>query len=433
MLSRSGVLCFETDRIDGRNNLPIGLGIPPTAGTLGDGLMVELRITTEGEGKLLVQKPIRSTLVVRGELKTGQLESRSIWRVGIEGGWEDQGYTAVKWRLEDQFLSLFDEGRAEGWPDSRELKSLAAKATLTQEVDRKANHLVWLMSLPIIGTQSRLPGILLRILVHSILLFVAIAPFFVAIFLQFDLPIVIAAAFGFVLLLPGMNFTRFFLTEFFQMTRFSKSMLGSIYAEPRKSVLVSEREPSPILDSIFVRRAEKELRHLEFQPFCRFRIAHEAMSGTEYLVLRSPDGMTFAQILGTAWANQPNGKRKHEIWPAGIMVVFTTFFPNGGYATTVGDYGLAFLAKRSGPECSTWYLPLVQDFIELRKAHHRHLNQFMKKMDLQPLAISTISEYLRRSDDAQENARQHYLKRPYTMMDGLCQFFLHVRRCYRES
>lgn len=410
--------------IPGTESPPAGLGLPLLAGPPFDGLLAEVRVEAVGtEGRIVRRGKVRTAFVMVGELRGGQLLLKAIWRSGTSG-WEDDVCWHAPWPNQDAFFAALERFR-----ESEDVPSgLAKKLFTTAGIDRTAGRIVWLVRVPL--GKPRLAGLVLRCLIFAGLL----------VGLGFGLYTVIdgerwiwlppfAVAAGLVVWL-GSVFARTEARLFFQGYHQFRTRYTALYDEAVKVVPLSRAEADVQLDHPWGRKLTADLEAAGFRYFGDVQPQPQVGGRGVIRVFLAPDGVTYLNVIfSTATHRDPEAG--FRLWPAAVVFLTHTYFPDGGRVAGMHGRHLGYRKKRTGPEQLARLYPDADDPAELVRLHREAAAEFAKEWGRGPLGHERFDQYVRRQNDLQEEERRLYSEQPYTWGDHLRWYLQTPRAEYR--
>jgi hypothetical protein len=389
---------------------PAGLGLPQLAGGPFEGLMVEARLAAGPRpGEFVRCGEIAATLVVVGELADGRLLVKSTWRAGIYG-WEDELCWSGGWPQEEEFHA----GLAEYRKSNDVPLELAHALFVPRYADWGGNFSVRMISVPL--DKPRFLGLLLRASVFALFflgLVLAVQQMIVRGWWLGLLPIVVVAWVGFWLL------WHFVTGEFrllFRGYEEFRSRYAQLYEQSVVLVPLTREESEVRMANPWARKYTTELEAAGFVQLGDLQIKPAINGDGVVRIFCGPDGVTYLNLL-FMMSTHPDPALGFLAWPATVSFLGTTYFTDGGRATSVNGRTNGYRKKRTGPEHLARVFADAEDPLEFVRLHAEAAGQFAKQTGRSPQRHEPLAQYVRRQNEMQEEERRLFVQRPYTWGD----------------
>ena len=121
----------------------------------------------------------------------------------------------------------------------------------------------------------------------------------------------------------------------------------------------------------------------------------------------------------------------HHMWPAVVVLIADTLFPDGGRVGSVNGRHLGYRQKRTGPESVFRVFPDETDPRELVRRHAAVAAAVADETGRTPLRHERFDLYVRRQEGLHEEERRLYADNPYSWGDHLRWYLQVPRREYR--
>ena len=391
-------IAIEVADLDPEESPPRGLGVPVLLESFA-GLPIEVRFTIAGRaGKLLKLFQFEGTLVIHGEARPEGLLVKAIWRTG-RCGWEDKNYlygaSPEGRRFERDFAEYRDSGAI---PD----KKTCRKLFCTGDVDLVAASLNWAVRVSF--ERFRLPGLLLRVAIHAIVLLFASLLLEGLIERKNWLGVFVMAAFS---VIPAIAIGFFWIFEFVTWVRsgrYLRELFDRHFAESRLAPLGpddTDRLRDPILRQLSAELLDANFTHLGDV----LSVLNDGDS-TLMRVFVDPERTSILILSGVA-AQNLGSTTKHRMWPSAIGVQVYSFFPSGGFLQTA-TASYAYYRRRVPPDSRIRFAPYRADPLEVHRRHRDALGPFAEEHSMSPAPAGTFEAFLRRIEQLREEERRHY-------------------------
>lgn len=416
-------LVLSSGVIHGDESPPIGLGLPLLAGGPFDGLLAEVRVEAVGSTGYVLRGSVQTTLVLVGELRGGELLVKAVWRSG-SAAWEDELYWNAPWSNQDEWLAALDRFReTEDVPGK-----LAKKLFLPRGADRVGGLTVRLVHVPL--GRPRLRGLVLRSLIFAGLFTALVAGFWWAVGTErWAWLLVLVAASGLVSLLAWF-FVRNEAALWVQGYRQFHTRYRRQYEEAAKLVPVSRAVADEKLAQPAGRKYTADLGAAGFTLFGDVRPEPQVGGDGVIRVFLAPDGVTYLTVIVTL-STHPDRADGFDVWPAAVVFLAYTFFPDGGRVTSMHGRHIGYRAKRTGPEHVARLFVDADDPVELVRLHREAVLEYAKESGRAPLGHERFDQFLRRQNDLQDEEARLYADAPYTWGDHWHWYLQTLRREYR--
>jgi hypothetical protein len=406
-----------------------GLGLPLLEGEPFYGLLAEVRFTASGFRRAPEEKSkVQGTVVLVGELRGGHFFAKSAWKVGPTG-WEDEPQWGVAWGGEPTLLGALSKFRVTGTvPDD-----LAKTSFTFRWIDRVALLGIACTNVPC--DRPRLGGLLLRL--PSFAAAFALGGHLAAILLVTGwwcflwwLPL-------FWLLVVAWLFWEFLKVElqrFFVGRAVFRRVYARLYSKPAHIIPLLPPEAAERLDNPWARKYTDELLALGCTHAGVFRLDREESGRSAMSPFLAPDGVTYFFLMLALGGSAPGYEPVvHEMWPAAVVLLAVTLFPDGARFASANNRHDGFRRKRTGPEWQFRVFPDASDPGEFLDRHGEAMRRFAAATGRAPALHVSAEEFLRRQGEFDEAVRQVYKDAPYSWSDHLHRYLHLVRREYREN
>jgi hypothetical protein len=359
-----------------------------------------------------------------GELQGGELLLKSAWRSGMSG-WEDDVNWKAVWPLEAEWqegLSYFREAHAVS-------DGLAKKVFLPRRADRTEGLAVRMIRVP--RGKPRLAGLLIRGIIFSTLLVGLAALFLDAIDEEKWLLLILHGSFASWIVWLAFVFVRKEARSIFSGYRRFHKGYKRVCDETTKFVPVSRAEADKLLGHPWGRKYPSELEAAGCTHVGDIRSEPAVSEGGLTRVFLTPDGMTYLNVLFVTSTNR-NAASGFLLWPASVLFLAYTYFPNGGRVSSLNGLHSGYRRKRSGKEQIVRLFPGLGDPVELLQRHAAAVEEHSQVIGLSPLRLLGFEAYLRRLSDDHEEHRRMYADCPYTWGDHIRWYLQMPRREYTK-
>jgi hypothetical protein len=404
---------------------PVGLGLAVLAGEPFDGLLAEFRFrVTAAPGGLFGRSKVQATLVLIGELRGGRFVLKAVWRSG-NTGWEDDVVWSAAWPSEAEWFAGFDRFRESGEVPA----SLAKTVFTTRGEDRTGGLMVKLIRVPL--GEPRLGGLLVRWLIFAGLLGVIGYHCYEQAEAREWAWAVLFGAWGLFVAWVFSLFVRHEAKLFFVVHRQFVAAYTRLYEDSVRLVPLTRPEAgaAPELDNPWARKYTADLEAAGFPHGGDFRVIGGGTSGV-FRVFGAPDGVTYLSLLFQTLSS-PEPEQAVRTWPAAVVLVAYTFYPDGGRAASVSGRHLGYRRKRTGPETVFRVFPHEPDPVEFVRRHAATAAAFADETGRSPLRHERFDLFVRRQEALNEEERRLFADNPYTWGDHLRWYLQSPRREYR--
>jgi hypothetical protein len=373
---------------------------------------------------VLGRSKVQATLVLVGELRGGRFLLKAVWRSG-NTGWEDDVMWTTAWPNEAEWFAASDRFRESGEVPA----ALAKKVFVTRGEDRAGGLVVKLVRVPL--GQPRFWGLLVRWLIFGGLLGLigyhcleqaeAREWFW-------------AVLFGLWGLLVAWVFSLFVRGEaqlFFVGYRRFRTSYTRLYEDSVRLVPLTRTEASvaPELDNPCARKHTADLLAAGFAYVGDVRSVGGGTAGV-FRVFYAPDGVTHLSVLFQAEGGAGT-EQVVRMWPAAVVLLAQTFYPDGGRAASVNGPHLGYRRKRVGPETAVRVYPQETDPLAFVGRHTAMAATFAEETGRTPLRHERFDLFVRRQEAIHDEERRLYGDNPYTWGDHLRWYLQSPRRDYR--
>jgi hypothetical protein len=417
-------LTFTTDRLEGGESPPTGLGLPVLDSGAFDGLMVEFRLTATGAQGSLFGTTVAITLVLVGEVRAGVFVLKTLWRSG-SSEWEDELCWHAVWPSQDEFLAALEAYRDTGAVPA----GLAKNLFPPRGADRVGHWVVRLVRVPL--DKPRLKGLVLRWLIFAVIFGLIGWGIWAAVEDEswfWLLPLgVLAVWFGWLFWEFLKGEARLWFVGYSQF----HTMFTRIYEESPRLIPLQPPEVAALEQNAYVRKYTADLRAAGFTTAGDLRIGLAAIGDGVFRVFLAPDGVTYLMVLfHFATSTEPGEGFRN--WPAALSLMAHTFYTDGGRAASINGRANGYRRKRTGPECQTRVFPDEYDPVQFVQLHTDAAAKFAAETGRTAVRHERFEQFLRRQEALQDEERQLCSDSPYTWGDHLRWYLQSPRRVYQD-
>jgi hypothetical protein len=400
-------LSFSLGLLPGPELLPSGLGLSLLAGSVFEGLVLDIRFSVVGYKKV---GRVDVALVIVGELGGGKLLVKSVAR---NHGGVPEDFWSKPLQGELEWVVALDEFRESG----------SVKSDLANWLSPPSSVHKWRwLNAAVLHTPFGRPR-LLKLLLRGVTLTaisVTWAILWYLVMIEREMELVIPA----ILATAGPELLWEFLaaeSKWLFTYQSKREAYAKQHEQPLNFVVLTADQTAKFAADPAIRKYTADLKTEGFVLMGDVVPTTVPDLSFGYRIFRAPDGFTYMVLIC--------GRK--NMWPANIRLEAQTFFQGGGRVDSLAgeEYGY----KRHPPTHDTLHcvFPATTDPVQFYWKHTAAVEAFAMDRSLIPARHERIDEYVRRQQVISAEEYQYFREHPYSWGDHLRWYFQWPRRKQR--